>query len=332
MDSLFGERTPSPEDHGRKALFDGPEAENSLFGPDIEDEGRGSPWLDNDDNAPDSAEQPSELSSLYALRRNLILPSEAPLQPEQHPFSQHVHTQATDLVSKPSQRPITPQQPMPSFEQPTPHSEVWGSPKGLDRPSSADAYHNIAAVRPQHDRNGSAQNAPPQFGARYGAGRTTSVITTRSEQESTHLRKDSYIAPPSTTLANQWSANGDATRSAEDLMDGSSGLEAGFGNTSTTAAQRQPERSIQSQSTVFSGSTIRVILLPEKEGPFLFQHHNYQVTGLGGNPVVRRYSDFLWLLECLHRRYPFRRLPILPPKRVGGTFNGLGGMWFAYQY
>lgn len=63
MDSLFGERTPSPEDHGpRKALFDGPETENSLFGPDIEDEGRGSPWLDNDDNGPDAAEQSSELS------------------------------------------------------------------------------------------------------------------------------------------------------------------------------------------------------------------------------------------------------------------------------
>ena len=227
---------------------------------------------------------------------------------------------------------MTPQQPMPSFEQPTPHSEVWGSPMGLDRPSSAAAYQNITAVRPQHERNASSQKAPPQFGARYGAGRTTSVITTRSEQESTHSVKDSYIAPPSTTLGNQWSANGDAPRSAEDLMDGSSGLEAGFGNTSNHQAQRQPERSTQSQSTVFSGSTIRVILLPEKEGPFLFQHHNYQVTGLGGNPVVRRYSDFLWLLECLHRRYPFRRLPILPPKRVGGTFNGLGGVWFAYQY
>lgn len=73
MDSLFGERTPSPEDQApRKALFDGPEAENSLFGPDTEDERRGSPWLDNDDNGPDAADQPSELSSLEALRCSLV--------------------------------------------------------------------------------------------------------------------------------------------------------------------------------------------------------------------------------------------------------------------
>lgn len=35
-----------------------------------------------------------------------------------------------------------------------------------------------------------------------------------------------------------------------------------------------------------------------------------------GATVQRRYSDFVWLLECLIRRYPFRMLPALPPKRV----------------
>ncbi|KAI5480508.1 sorting nexin mvp1 [Pseudohyphozyma bogoriensis] len=32
--------------------------------------------------------------------------------------------------------------------------------------------------------------------------------------------------------------------------------------------------------------------------------------------LERRYSDFVWLLDCLTRRYPFRLLPSLPPKRV----------------
>ena len=36
-----------------------------------------------------------------------------------------------------------------------------------------------------------------------------------------------------------------------------------------------------------------------------------------GEPVSRRYSDFVWLLDCLVKRYPFRLLPSLPPKRVG---------------
>lgn len=30
----------------------------------------------------------------------------------------------------------------------------------------------------------------------------------------------------------------------------------------------------------------------------------------------RRYSDFVWLLDCLQKRYPFRLLPSLPPKSI----------------
>lgn len=62
-----------------------------------------------------------------------------------------------------------------------------------------------------------------------------------------------------------------------------------------------------------------VTLMPEKEGMFLFRHHNYEVTSSRrGSKVIRRYSDFVWMLECLYKRYPFRALPLLPPKRVAG--------------
>ncbi|KAE8349889.1 hypothetical protein BDV28DRAFT_160107 [Aspergillus coremiiformis] len=67
---------------------------------------------------------------------------------------------------------------------------------------------------------------------------------------------------------------------------------------------------------------VTVTLLPEKEGMFMFQHRNYEVkSARRGSTVVRRYSDFVWLLDCLHKRYPFRQLPLLPPKRlsVNGT-------------
>ncbi|CAK7232138.1 Sorting nexin mvp1 [Sporothrix curviconia] len=70
--------------------------------------------------------------------------------------------------------------------------------------------------------------------------------------------------------------------------------------------------------------TVLVTLMPEKEGLFMFQHHNYEVTSARrGSKVVRRYSDFVWLLECLHKRYPFRVLPLLPPKRVAVNGNHL---------
>ncbi|KAI9375603.1 sorting nexin mvp1 [Aspergillus egyptiacus] len=62
---------------------------------------------------------------------------------------------------------------------------------------------------------------------------------------------------------------------------------------------------------------VTVTLLPEKEGMFMFQHRNYEVkSARRGSTVVRRYSDFVWLLDCLHKRYPFRQLPLLPPKRL----------------
>ncbi|CAL5873173.1 uncharacterized protein PFLUO_LOCUS7442 [Penicillium psychrofluorescens] len=67
--------------------------------------------------------------------------------------------------------------------------------------------------------------------------------------------------------------------------------------------------------------TITVTLLPEKEGMFMFQHRNYEVkSARRGSTVVRRYSDFVWLLDCLQKRFPFRQLPLLPPKRV--SVNG----------
>ncbi|CAD6638920.1 XXYS1_4_G0024920.mRNA.1.CDS.1 [Saccharomyces cerevisiae] len=65
--------------------------------------------------------------------------------------------------------------------------------------------------------------------------------------------------------------------------------------------------------------------IPEREG-LLFKHANYLVKHLIALPstspseertVVRRYSDFLWLREILLKRYPFRMIPELPPKRIG---------------
>jgi sorting nexin-8 len=56
----------------------------------------------------------------------------------------------------------------------------------------------------------------------------------------------------------------------------------------------------------------------------MFQHHNYEVSSQRrGSKVIRRYSDFVWLLDCLHKRYPFRVLPLLPPKRVAVNGNHL---------
>jgi sorting nexin-8 len=88
---------------------------------------------------------------------------------------------------------------------------------------------------------------------------------------------------------------------------------------------RQPSRTLGGSGRTGSSieENILVTLMPEKEGMFMFQHHNYEVTSSRrGSKVIRRYSDFVWLLDCLHKRYPFRVLPLLPPKRVAGKVAG----------
>ncbi|KAM0260184.1 hypothetical protein ACHAQJ_002950 [Trichoderma viride] len=85
-----------------------------------------------------------------------------------------------------------------------------------------------------------------------------------------------------------------------------------------------PSRSLGGRIGNSAEENVVVTLMPGKEGIFMFQHHNYEVTSQRrGSKVVRRYSDFVWLLDCLHKRYPFRTLPLLPPKRVAVNGNHL---------
>lgn len=60
----------------------------------------------------------------------------------------------------------------------------------------------------------------------------------------------------------------------------------------------------------------------EKEG-FLFTHVNYWVHSTQRQTSVRRrYSDFYWFWENLLKRYPFRVIPNLPPKKISGSKEG----------
>ncbi|KAG2208684.1 hypothetical protein INT47_007783 [Mucor saturninus] len=60
------------------------------------------------------------------------------------------------------------------------------------------------------------------------------------------------------------------------------------------------------------------VAVAEKEG-FLFTHVNYWVHSTQRQTSVRRrYSDFYWFWETLLKRYPFRVVPNLPPKKISG--------------
>ncbi|KAF8074872.1 hypothetical protein FPV67DRAFT_602791 [Lyophyllum atratum] len=62
---------------------------------------------------------------------------------------------------------------------------------------------------------------------------------------------------------------------------------------------------------------IRVNILGP-QGFILNRYMVYEIATDRGPPVSRRYSEFVFLWDCLLRRYPFRLFPALPPKRVGG--------------
>ncbi|TKY90720.1 hypothetical protein EX895_000718 [Sporisorium graminicola] len=67
---------------------------------------------------------------------------------------------------------------------------------------------------------------------------------------------------------------------------------------------------------------VTVRLRSELEG-FIIKHNVYIVgSSLRKSQVTRRYSDWIWLAECLVKRYPFRCLPVLPPKRIAMPIAG----------
>ncbi|RKP31515.1 PX-domain-containing protein, partial [Metschnikowia bicuspidata] len=74
---------------------------------------------------------------------------------------------------------------------------------------------------------------------------------------------------------------------------------------------------------VGANDRIAIREVPEKEG-LLFKHINYAITHelrlgtdvpAGPRKVIRRYSDFVWLLEFLLKKYTLRVIPGLPPKK-----------------
>lgn len=151
--------------------------------------------------------------------------------------------------------------------------------------------------------------------------RTTSAFTTYSDHPSSPMPSGGDTREPSMDGgAGGWGSEGRPSGGFPTA--GQSG--GGFGSSGEDQGNHTGGsigRSLGGGRTINRGveETVTVTLLPEKEGMFMFQHHNYELkSARRASSVIRRYSDFVWLLDCLHKRYPFRALPLLPPKRVAG--------------
>lgn len=190
-----------------------------------------------------------------------------------------------------------------------PEADPWGSPD-LHKGHNHSSYTSV----PAQQSNGTTP---------HHAARTTSQFTTTSTSDQTAPQA---AAPPPSSLPSDGGWGG---------YNGGSGQPFGTPDLNTGGFQDAPGAGNNgpSRPSGLSGSLgrlpggsggeemITITAIAEKEGLFMFQHRNYEVgSNRRANKVVRRYSDFVWLLDCLHKRFPFRQLPLLPPKRVGSKY------------
>lgn len=245
----------------------------------------------------------------------------------------------SELAAKPPQTPASPVK-EPSAPSPAKPREIkqapmhypeaddpWGSPDLHKNHGHSQTPQTNGASSNNHDTNGRVDYGTPTEPAI--APRTTSSYTTASNASAAPSTR-----PEAASSASSGGGWGYFDGSAQGVGGGfsdpapnqqiTSPFGDGAGNPGRDAPGGLPE--VPTLRTTTSGRTgssveehIVVSLMPEKEGLFFFQHHNYEVSSpRRGSKVVRRYSDFVWLLDCLHKRYPFRVLPLLPPKRVAG--------------
>lgn len=185
-------------------------------------------------------------------------------------------------------------------------SDPWGAPemhKGHDHPV----------------QNGAA-NGPPSSPSRTTSTFTTAISGPRTTPYGSVNRRPSALGPDT----NGW-ANDDALAANP--------AQIGF-NTQPTGARNTQAKMIKPSRPITAGGVqeqITITSLDGKEGMFLFQHRNYEVASIRRNTkVVRRYSDFVWLLDCLHKKYPFRQLPLLPPKRVASEYHLFAVLYYMH--
>ncbi|KAK6533383.1 Sorting nexin mvp1 [Orbilia ellipsospora] len=249
-------------------------------------------------------------------KRNLPIPSIAPSRVDQEPVQEEPEPEpAPQPQPQPHQSPSPPQQRYiqtpPSPPRPPPimsHSnqsqeDPWGSPE-------LHAGHNHG---PPVKTNG-ATSSPYPDAPDVGSLEAPSLPPSRPSYTPAITETDDLQAslrlPRPPTLTNAWGPPPQGGGFIDNQTDG--GSVAGSSLRPTFGSIRGVPGGINRVD-----ENVTVTALPDKEGMFMFQHRNYQVASARrGSRVIRRYSDFVWLLECLQKRYPFRQLPLMPPKRL----------------
>ncbi|KAI2642481.1 hypothetical protein GGS21DRAFT_537027 [Xylaria nigripes] len=284
--------------------------------------------------------EPVSLDSVDERRRNLPEPQLSSAVQNSKPNNPNKPSSfppgTAELAAKPPQRPDTPSTSTSHSRKPSmesPEDDPWNTPDihkshaHVTSPKTNGYRRTDAGVN--GDGNGSLND--PENNSR-----ATPIFNTASAPTAPNSQSAGSGAPTNPS----WDYFGGTTNGAGGFGDASQNHAPGAGpfgggggadngaqggrdpSNNPPAGHTRTLSSARAGNAV--GENITVTLLPEKEGMFMFQHHNYEVASVRrGSKVIRRYSDFVWLLDCLHKRYPFRALPLLPPKRVGLNGNHL---------
>lgn len=245
--------------------------------------------------------------------------SELAAKPPQRPIT----PPAKDTASSTSRTPTTFRKPLMEYQE-----DPWNTPDVHKNHNHAAEPAKTNGDEPSNgtppvkvDTNGVQEEEPPA----PPPVRTTSTFTTTPAPDPAPAPTRQPSFPPAQSPGGAWGGEyfGAESVSSQPIINPFGTPVVGTGGRESGEQRPVPATSRTIGSGRTGGAveeTIVVSLLPEKEGMFMFQHHNYEVaSSRRASKVIRRYSDFVWLLDCLHKRYPFRILPLLPPKRVAGT-------------
>ncbi|KAJ6133953.1 hypothetical protein N7523_000275 [Penicillium sp. IBT 18751x] len=205
-------------------------------------------------------------------------------------------------------------------------SDPWASPE-LHRNHNHEAITTEERVRDGFERVvngfGSMRSTTNAWSGGSGARMVEEARQSEEPQHQQHTNGRTEAAPPSSS-GSGWGSNIGGPPRDDTFGAGQPPALGGFGPPGDDPSEIGPRRrsfGLSRPTNLQVEETVSITLLQEKEGMFMFQHRNYEVKSpRRGSTVVRRYSDFVWLLDCLQKRFPFRQLPLLPPKRV--SVNG----------
>ena len=193
--------------------------------------------------------------------------------------------------------------------------DPWASPADASKPVTRPVNNDQTPSGPTAAR--------PVIANTSSTLRTTSAFTTHGEAvdaDTDDAPSKSGSGGDDSGMSSAWGSMGNSGSGFSNSVPGGiggPGFGSGNGGDGNPSRPGRPLGGGRSAGSQGAQEIITITCLPEKEGMFMFQHRNYEVkSARRGSSVIRRYSDFVWLLDCLHKRYPFRQLPLLPPKTL----------------